>query len=318
MLAIEVENLTKQYGKHFKAVEKASFSVETGEILALLGPNGAGKTTLFKMMTSLSKITAGKVNIMGYDLHKDEYKVKSLIGYSCQEIGLDPESSVLFNMRLFGKYQHIYGDKLKKRVDFLLQLFELKEVENRKVKLLSGGMKKKLEIATSLIAEPKILFLDEPTLGLDIESRKKLWGYIQQLNEEQEMTIILTTHYLEEAEKLCDKLVILESGKIIKQGYINDLKEEVANDLIKINFSKYEEHEAIEYAYSKLTNLSFVNEVKKVKQELIVSVSNGRSYITDILDETKNWKYNIKSIMVTEASLEDIYLEHTGNYIREV
>ena len=207
---------------------------------------------------------------------------------------------------------------LNKRIEYLLDLFELQKVARKKVKLLSGGMKKKLEIATSLIGNPKILFLDEPTLGLDIESRKKLWGYIELLNKEQEMTIILTTHYLEEAERLCDKLVILESGKIVKEGYIKELKEELASDLIKINFSKYEEQEAIEYAYSKLINLSYVNEVIKAKHELIVYVRNGRNYITDILEETKNWKYNIKSILVTEVSLEDIYLKYTGNYISEV
>lgn len=315
MKAIEITNLTKLYGNSFIAVDTANFSVDRGEVLALLGPNGAGKTTIFKMLTALSKPNEGEIKILGMNLGAEPKSIKEKIGYSCQEIGLDPESSVLFNLKLFGRYYHIYGKKLTDRVNELIQLFELNGIEKKKVKLLSGGMKKKVELATSLIAKPEILFLDEPTLGLDIEFRKKLWNYIEKLNKEEKMTIVLTTHYLEEAEYLCDKLVIIEKGKVKVEGYIEDLKKQSLDEVIKIECSKYEDENNIERVFQKLKVLPFVKNSVYKSNNINLYVENGRRSIQVVLNTLDQEAVDIKNVSISEASLEDIYLKYTGSYI---
>ena len=292
MNAIKVENLTKLYGKTFKAVDQVEFSINQGEVLALLGPNGAGKTTIFKMLVGLSKPTNGTIKIMGIDIKINEKEAKKKIGYSCQEIGLDPESTVLFNLKMFGRYQHVFGKKLKSRIEELSDIFEINDILLKKVKQLSGGMKKKVEIVSSLIKEPEILFLDEPTLGLDIEIRKKMWEHIEYLNKEKGMTIILTTHYLEEAERLCDKLVIIERGKIKLEGYIDELKK----------------------MYSKLKNCSFVKNITLANNDILIYVEDGQAAFISINEILSNIEKSAScKIMISDTSLEDIYLKCTGN-----
>lgn len=317
MQGIEVRDLTKVYQKNIKAVDGVSFSVNTGEIFALLGPNGAGKTTLFKMLTMLSKPTGGEIKILDQPVSEKSTKIKGRIGYSCQQSGLDLESSGLFNLKLFGRYFGLYGKELDKRIDELTEIFQLKSFIKRKVKYYSGGMKKKLELATSILNKPDILFLDEPTLGLDIESRQILWSVIKKLNEEQNMTIVLTTHYLEEADRLCDSLAIIESGKLVVSGKISDLKQKVADDIVKIVFSKYEDAEKIEAAKSQIANLQFVKGVKKVDNSLVLNVKEAQQVIGKVTKVVHNAGIRNESISMAKASLEDVYLEYVGTYLVE-
>ena len=314
MNAIKVENLTKLYGKTFKAVDQVEFSINQGEVLALLGPNGAGKTTIFKMLVGLSKPTNGTIKIMGIDIKINEKEAKKKIGYSCQEIGLDPESTVLFNLKMFGRYQHVFGKKLKSRIEELSDIFEINDILLKKVKHLSVGIKKKVLNFSRLIKEPEILFLEEPTLGLDIEIRKKMWEHIEYLNKEKGMTIILTTHYLEEAERLCDKLVIIERGKIKLEGYIDELKKMYDNEVIKVSFSKYESSEIVKKVYSKLKNCSFVKNITLANNDILIYVEDGQAAFISINEILSNIEKSAScKIMISDTSLEDIYLKCTGN-----
>lgn len=317
MQGIAVTDLTKEYQKRIRAVDNVSFEVTAGEIFALLGPNGAGKTTLFKMLTMQSKPTHGNITILGQPVTEKSTRIKERIGYSCQQFGLDPESSGLFNLKLFGRYYGLYGKKLEKRIEELTEIFHLKDFINRKVKFYSGGMKKKLELATSIMNQPNILFLDEPTLGLDIESRQILWNVIKALNEENGMTIVLTTHYLEEADRLCDSLAIIEGGKLAVTGELRDLKKQVADDIVKIEFSKYEDAEKIMSVKEQLSASAFVKNIKQVHQSLILNVKDAQKIIGDVTETVHHTGIVNESISMTKASLEDVYLEYVGSYLVE-
>lgn len=317
MQGIEVRELTKVYQKNIKAVDGVSFSVNTGEIFALLGPNGAGKTTLFKMLTMLSKPTDGEIKILGQSVSEKSTQIKRRIGYSCQQSGLDLESSGLFNLKLFGRYFGLYGKELDRRIDELTEIFQLKPFIKRKVKYYSGGMKKKLELATSILNKPDILFLDEPTLGLDIESRQILWSVIKKLNEEQNMTIVLTTHYLEEADRLCDSLAIIETGKLVVSGKVSDLKQKVADDIVKIVFSKYEDSDKLDVVKSQIANLQFVKDVRKVDNSLVLNVKEAQQVIGEITKVVHDVGMRNESISMSKASLEEIYLKYVGTYLVE-
>ncbi len=313
---IRAENLTKVYSGKFKAVDGISVSVNEGEIFGFLGPNGSGKTTTFRMLTTLSKPTSGSAIIAGYDINKDARKIKQIIGYSCQQVGLDLKSTGRYNLQLFGRYYHVAGKELKKRVDELIELFELESHADRLVGTYSGGIRKKLEIATSLINRPRILFLDEPTLGLDIKVRVNLWDYTQELNKKDGVTIFLTTHYLEEAEKLCNNLAIIESGRIVKTGNVEELKNEIHGDVVSLTFFKNEKFaECIEHSRQILSGESFLMDIKATEKGLNLYVKEGASTLPKILKILDGCGITIETISLAKASLDDVFLKHTGNRI---
>lgn len=221
---IEVENLTKKYGD-FVAVNNISFKVEHGEVFAFLGPNGAGKTTTIKMLTTLSRPTGGKMKLNGYDPVLEQAKARSSFGIVFQDPSLDEELTAVENMVLHGV---LYGvpDKLQReRIEMLLKLMQLWDRKNEQVKRFSGGMKRRLEIARGLLHLPQILFLDEPTLGLDPQTRNLLWEHIRELNEKEGITVFLTTHIMEEAERVADTVAVIDHGEIIEQGSPRSLAE---------------------------------------------------------------------------------------------
>ena len=220
---IEVKNLTKKFDD-FVAVDNISFSVEAGEIFAFLGPNGAGKTTMIKMLTTLLKPTSGSMLVNGHNPVENQEEVRRSIGIVFQDPSLDDELTAQENLEFHGVLYGVPREIRKERISQMLELVELQERRNHLVKYFSGGMKRRLEIARGFIHYPKILFLDEPTLGLDPQTRKHIWNYIEDLNKKEHLTIFFTTHYMEEAEKVTQKIAIIDQGTITAQGSLEELK----------------------------------------------------------------------------------------------
>jgi ABC-2 type transport system ATP-binding protein len=224
MNIIEVKNLTKQYGK-FTAVDNVSFEIKQAEIFGFLGPNGAGKTTTIKMLTTLLTPTSGNIIINGYNPINQKDEVRSSFGIVFQDPSLDDDLTAYENLDMHGMLYNVKRKERKKRIEQLLNFVELWDRRNDLVKHFSGGMKRRLEIARGFLHHPKVLFLDEPTIGLDPQTRNHIWNYLQKMNKEEGTTIFLTTHYLEEAEKVSDRIAIIDHGKIIAQGTSEELKE---------------------------------------------------------------------------------------------
>ena len=221
---IEVKNLTKKFNG-FIAIDNISFEVKRGEIFAFIGPNGAGKTTTIKILTTLLRPTSGKISLDGNNPTKNQNEVRRSFGIVFQDQSLDDELTAYENMEFHGVLYKVPREIRKKRIEQLLKFVELWDRKNELVKKFSGGMKRRLEVARGLIHHPKILFLDEPTLGLDPQTRSHIWNYIKNLNKEEQMTIFFTTHYMEEAEKVAQKIAIIDHGKIIAQGTPTELKQ---------------------------------------------------------------------------------------------
>jgi ABC-2 type transport system ATP-binding protein len=222
---IQVDNLTKKFNG-LVAVDNVSFKVKKGEIFAFLGPNGAGKTTTIKMLTTLLKPTSGKIKINDFDPLSNQNEVRKSFGIVFQDPSLDDELTAFENMEFHGVLYKVPKEKRRRRIKELLKIVELEERRNDLVKTFSGGMKRRLEVARGLLHHPQIFFLDEPTLGLDPQTRNKIWAYIKKLNQKKQITIFFTTHYMEEAEQMAQKLAIIDHGRIIAQGTVAEMKRE--------------------------------------------------------------------------------------------
>lgn len=245
---IEAKNLSKKFGS-VSAVEDVNFSVNQGEIFAFLGPNGAGKSTTIKMLTTLLKPSAGTLSLAGFDVAKDKDKVRKSFGIIFQDPSLDDELTAYENMKLHGDMYGVPKAALKTRIEELMKLVELWDRKSSRVKTFSGGMKRRLEIARGLLHHPKVLFLDEPTIGLDTQTRNLLWTYIKKLSTSEQMTIFFTTHYLEEAEQVAERIAIIDHGKIIARGTSKELETETGT-------------KSLEEAYLKLTG-------KEIREEQV-------------------------------------------------
>lgn len=239
---IKVNNLTKNF-KEFKAVKGISFEVEKGEIFAFLGPNGAGKSTAIRMMTTLLHPTSGEILINGFDVNKNKDDVRRSFGIVFQDPSLDEELTAYENMEFHGVLCKIPGDVRKKRIEELLRFVEIWDRKDSLVKTFSGGMKRRLEIARGLLHHPKILFLDEPTIGLDPQTRNHMWSYIQKLNQEEKVTVFLTTHYLEEAEKIATRIAVIDHGEIVTKGTVSELKKTTKTKSLEEAFLSLTGHE---------------------------------------------------------------------------
>jgi len=232
---IQVTNLTKKFGK-FTAVDNISFNVEKGEIFAFLGPNGAGKSTTIKMLTTLLKPTQGVMNLDGKNPAHEQSQTRKSFGIVFQDPSLDDELTAWENMEFHGVLYHVPKDLRRERIKQLLEFVELWDRKDDLVKHFSGGMRRRLEIARGLLHHPKILFLDEPTLGLDPQTRNHLWTYIKNLNETENLTVFMTTHYMEEAEKIADRIAIIDHGKIVAQGTAEALKQQTKTNSLEEAF----------------------------------------------------------------------------------
>ena len=308
---IETKDLTKVFGK-LVAVDHVSFTVEEGEIFGFLGPNGAGKTTTINMLTTLISPTEGTAKVAGMDIVKDANKVRSLIGLVPQDLTVDEDLTGMENMWLQARLYHAPKEVAKKRIEEVLSLVELKDAANRKVETYSGGMRKRLELAEGLIHYPKILFLDEPTLGLDVQTRAVIWNYIKKLKEERGMTIFMTTHYMEEADALCDKIAIIDYGKIKALGKPKELKDGLGGDVIELALSNNSKD--ITEAIAKIP---YVIDVKRKDGIYRIKVSKGEEVLPNIIERILEMDLKVSKVSLIKPTLDQVYLDYTGRSLRE-
>ncbi len=314
----------KAYGNNssdMPAVRGISFEVNEGEFFGFLGPNGAGKSTTIKILTTLMPKSSGSVSIAGFDLDKDSKKIRRLIGVQSQETALDLDLTGYENLMLQGHLQHMSGQTLEKRVNELLSLVTLEDAADKRAAFYSGGMKKRLDLATSLIHNPKILFLDEPTTGLDPQSRAAIWSYLKRLNREEGITIFLTTQYLEEADRLCDRLSIIDYGQIVAQGTPEEMKQEISADAVSLTIANGRDaadssSHAIATAKQVLSTIGGVTEIIDSDNGLTVYGKNGAFMVPEIVRALDNAEVRISSINVSTPTLDDVFLKHTGRRIR--
>jgi len=313
LYSIETKSLTKSFGDVI-AVNDISFSVKKGEIFGFLGPNGAGKSTTMMIFTTLLKPTSGQALISGFDVMTNAKKVRQNIGYVQQETTVDEYLTGRENLLLQAKLNHIPKNEINKRIDEILELIELSDKQHKPVVTYSGGMRKRLDIAGGLLHRPKVLFLDEPTVGLDIQTRRKIWGYIKKIHDEFEMTIFLSTHYMEEADQLCDRIGIIDGGKIQVIDSPENMKNAMGNEVISI---VVEDGEHRDYFLPKLQKIEFVKKINKDGSKLVLFVSNGTEVIPKIFQISSELDIKITSISLTQPTLDDVFLSYTGHEIKD-
>ena len=308
---VKVENLSKVFGE-LKAVDNVSFEIKEGEIFGFLGPNGAGKTTTINILTTLLKPSSGKAEVCGYDIFKKANEVRRNVGVVPQEYTADEDMTGINNILLCSDLYGIPRSDAKRHAEELLKLVELQDAAKRKVSTYSGGMRRRLELACGLINYPKLLFLDEPTLGLDVQTRTAVWKYIKTLKEEYHMTLFMTTHYLEEADHLCDRIAIIDHGHIIKVGSPEELKESIGGDVIVVNVEELEPDISPDIAKIKL-----VKDVKKNAEIYRIKVELGEEASPQIMDLIRSKGLHVTKISLTKPTLDEVYLELTGRTLRE-
>ena len=310
MNIITTNKLTKKYN-NLTAVDNISFSVEKGEIFGFLGPNGAGKTTTIKMLTTLLNPTRGSATITDFDIIKDRDQVRKNIGVVFQEPALDTELTGGENLDYHARMYAINRDKRKERINAVLKLVDLEDKKDIIVKNYSGGMKRRLEIARGLMHYPNVLFLDEPTLGLDAQTRRAIWKYVKKMNREEGTTIFLTTHYMDEADFLCDRVGIIDRGKILVIDSIENLKNSIGNDVITLTCSN------ISKLKIRLEKEDWIHNIKEHDSKLTFGVEKGDEKIPFIIEISQSEKIKIKSISVRKPTLDDVFLHFTGRTMRD-
>lgn len=313
LYSIETKSLTKSFGD-VTAVDDVSFTVEKGEIFGFLGPNGAGKSTTMMILTTLLKPTSGQALIAGNNVMTDPKKVRENIGYVQQETTVDEYLTGRENLILQAKLNHIPKNEIDSRIDEVLDLIELSDKQNESVVTYSGGMRKRLDIAGGLLHRPKVLFLDEPTVGLDIQTRRKIWEYIKKIHDEFEMTIFLSTHYMEEADQLCDRIGIIDGGKIQVIDSPENMKNAMGNEVISIVI---EENDSRGSFLSELKNIESVNKINEDGSKLTLFVSNGTEVIPKVFQISSDIGIKITSISLTQPTLDDVFISYTGHEIRD-
>jgi len=310
MPIISVEKLKKYY-KDVKAVDDISFDVNEGEIFGFLGPNGAGKTTTIKMLVTLLKPTEGTAKVADNDINKDPDKVRRNIGIVFQDPALDDRLTGRENLDFHARMYGMKKEKREERIRDVLKLVDLEEKANTLVKNYSGGMKRRLEIARGLMHYPKILFLDEPTLGLDPQTRRSIWDYIKNLNEKEKITIFLTTHYMEEADYLCNRVAIIDHGKVLVIDTPSNLKSQIGKDVITIGCSKGE------VCADSLKKEEWVESIKVHDSSVTIGTKEIEKKLPLIIKMAEENNVEISSIDIRKPTLEDVFLYYTGKKIRE-
>jgi ABC-2 type transport system ATP-binding protein len=309
---IKVDKLTKKFGD-FTAVDGVSFNVKNGEIFGLLGPNGAGKTTTIKMLTTLLPPTSGNATVAGYDIRKQQNDIRKEIGIIFQDPSLDDDLTGMENLEFHAILYNVDKEKRKRKIAEVLKLVELEDKAKILVRNYSGGMKRRLEIGRGLIHEPKILFLDEPTIGLDPQTRRHIWEYIKRLNETSNTTLILTTHYIEEADYLCKRVAFVDHGKIVALDTPKALKDKLGGDVISLQISKENQDEFVR----RLKSFKWVKTVVKHDEFVDLTVEEGEKRIPEIVVLAEKQKIVIGAVSLHKPSLEDVFIHYTGKTIRE-
>ena len=312
--AIEVNSLTKKFGD-FKAVDSISFNVEEGEIFGFLGPNGAGKSTTMMILTTLLKPTSGHALVGGHNVVSDAKKVREKIGYVQQEISVDEFLTGRENLYLHARINQIPKNLIKSRIDEVLELVELGEKQDDATLTYSGGMRKRIDIANGLLSRPAVLFLDEPTVGLDIQTRRKIWGYIRKIRKDFGMTIFISTHYMEEADNLCDRIGIIDFGKIQIIDAPKSMKSAIGNEIISFNLvdGKASQDTLIE----QISKIKFVKEVKNKQDLITVFSTKSNEVIPKIFQISTNLEMKINSLTLKQPTLDDVFISYTGHDLRD-
>jgi ABC-2 type transport system ATP-binding protein len=312
MFDIEVENLTKRFGD-FTAVDALNFSVGHGEVFGLLGPNGAGKSTLIRMLTTLVPPTSGTARVNGFDIVGDPNGVRQSIGVIPQAMTSDLDLSAQENMSIFAKLYGIPREKRLRTIKQLLKDVDLEQWAEKPVKMFSGGMRRRLEIARGLVHEPKLFFLDEPTTGLDPVSRVAVWEMLTRLKHERDLTILVTTHYMDEADKLCDQIAIVDHGKLVALDSPLKLKASIpGKNVLEVSFS-----DAPQNWIETLKSLPEVADVKAEDNIFRISSNNGPRTTVAMLEAARSANATVKSLSVQSTTLDDVFVHYTGHALRD-
>jgi len=308
--AIETRGLTKKFG-NLVAVDRVNLKISDGELFGLLGPNGAGKTTLTHMLATILRPTTGTARVTGFDICKDPDKVRSAIGIVFQEPSLDNRLTGRENLDFHGRMYGMLKAQREERIREVLKIVGLTNRADTLVQTYSGGMKRRLEMARGLMHRPKILFLDEPTLGLDTQTRRVVWEQVKSLNEVEKITIILTTHYIEEADYLCNRVGIIDNGKIVALDKPESLKDKLKGDIVSIKVAEPKKFVAI------LRRSRIVKEAKIVGDGLHMQVDNGGKALPKLIDIVKSHGGQVLEASLSRPTLEDVFIKYTGKAIRE-
>ena len=313
MFDIEVENLTKRFGD-FTAVDALNFSVEHGEVFGLLGPNGAGKSTLIRMLTTLVPPTSGTARVNGFDIVHQANDVRQSIGVIPQAMTSDLDLSAVENMSIFAKLYGIPREKRLRTIRELLKEVDLEKWADKPVKMFSGGMRRRLEIARGLVHEPKLFVLDEPTTGLDPVSRVTVWEMLSRFKRERDLTILVTTHYMDEADKLCDRIAIVDHGKLVALDSPLKLKASIpGKNILEVSFT--------DVPPNWLETLKALPEVAEVKSDdhvFRISSNNGPRTTVELLEAARNANVTVASLSVQSTTLDDVFVHYTGHQLRDM
>jgi ABC-2 type transport system ATP-binding protein len=311
---IEVNELTKRFGD-LVAVDHISFTVKKGEIFGFLGPNGAGKTTAIKMLTTLLHPTSGSAKISGHSVVKERDSVRCCVGIVFQDRSSDWWLTGRENLDFHARMYNMSSEDRKRKIEEVLDLLELKGKENVKLYDLPEGVRRRFEVARGFITSPDVVFLDEPTIGFDIKARMDLWKQIRKAKEKEGVTVLLTTHYIEEADYLCDRVAIIDQAKIIATDTPIKLKQAVGEDLISLQIADGREKDA--GFMEKLKELDWVNSVEERSNSILLNVKSGEGRVAGLIDFAENHGFTITSIDEHEPTLEDVFVHFTGRTIRE-
>lgn len=310
--AVEVKNVVKKFSS-VTAVNDVTFTVGEGEIFGLLGPNGAGKTTLIRVLTCLMRPTSGQAKIREFDVVRYPARVRRNIGVVSQAMTSDLDLTAWENMNIYAKYFDLPKKQRKDNITYLLKTVEIEERAKDLVATYSGGMRRRLEIARGLVHRPYILFLDEPTIGLDPQSRRVIWDLLQKIRKETNLTIFITTHYMDEADVLCDRIAIIDYGKIVAMDSPSNLKRSIGGfDIIEVSLSNFTPS-----VMEKLKAMEFIKEVTEKEEALRISVEDAAKSMPVLIEEFKKMGVAILYLAIHEQSLEDVFIHYTGKTIRE-
>ena len=307
--AIETNQLTRSFNS-LTAVDRLNITVESGEIFGLLGPNGAGKTTTISMLCTILKPTSGTAKVNGFDIVKEATQVRKSIGIVFQDPSVDDRLTGRENLYMHANLYGIPASDQKSRIDSVLKLVELEDRADDLLRTYSGGMRRRLELARGLIHYPKVLFLDEPTLGLDPQTRDHVWKYIRELKEAHDITVVLTTHYMDEADRLSDRIAIMDYGKIIALDTSAKLKETLEGDVIIVKANN------LDALFSLITEKMGLQKTRIVNGTIETTVRNGEGMLPRIVETATQNKIYVESISLREPNLEDVFLHYTGRMIR--
>ncbi|HEK8932042.1 TPA: ABC transporter ATP-binding protein [Clostridioides difficile] len=310
MLAIEIDNLVKEYKNGVKALNGLSFNVNAGEIFSLLGPNGAGKSSLINILTTFYKPTSGNVKMFGKDLVDNSSWIRTQIACVAQQISIDEHLSLMENMVFQSKMYKVEPQIAKQRIDSLIDKFDLSSYLKYHTSSYSGGVKRRLDIAMNMVSSPKILFLDEPTVGMDVDSRKSMWDMLLKIRDEYGTTIFLTTHYLEEAEQLSDNICIMKNGKDLAQGTPSSLRSYIRQNILRITFHNTED---IKKYKDSIKSTGLVKFMSVRENSIFISVNDSRTAFTLINKWLLEHDIEFDAIEIVEPSLEDVFLALTSS-----